>query len=119
MKRHNAGAETTTPSHGQILVPPMEEILGLLEPIADDLYDLGWLFGIKGTWHRLWASVALEWWFNGCCDKDIGIFVFEIRHEFEELLGRSMTDAEWGKLNALAKAHVEAVIEPLLGKFSA
>lgn len=93
--------------------PRMEDILRLVGPVVDDLYDLGSLFGIKGTWLRLWGCLVLVWSFGDTSDE-MGRTIAEIRVEFEELLGRIVTDSEWSALGAHAKSHAENVMQPIM-----
>jgi hypothetical protein len=85
----------------------MEDMLGLPTPVVDELYEvLGVLLGIKGTWHRLWGCMAFDHAFRDSIEDADGV-VLELRDEFEELLGRPMTDREWSAVDAHAARHAE------------
>jgi len=82
--------------------PKMEEVLGLNSPVRDLQYDLaGLLGGLRGTWHRLWASISSREMF-----ADMGLepddTVALIRKDFEDQLGRGLSEKEWNTLEAHA-----------------
>lgn len=87
-------------------------------PDASGRTDIGYeqslhLEGLHGTWHRLWASIAFDFAFPTADGESRA--VEEIRRQFEEQLGREMTEQEWAQLSAHAKNHYERVLKPKLG----
>lgn len=84
--------------------PAVESVVAGLEGRTDTGYDLGLhLEGLRGTWHRLWAAIAL-----GCALGDSAEqqgCVATVRGQFEEILGRSLLPAEWDTLAHHAMAH--------------
>ncbi len=96
--------------------PKMEEVLGLNENVQDLQYDLaGLLGGLRGTWHRLWASISTRETF-----AEMGLepddTVDLIRQEFEGMLGRPLSQAEWNTLDAHAQRNYREVMKPTLAK---
>lgn len=101
--RQEVREEITTARRGP---PPVESILGSLGGRTDVGYDEGLhLQGVKGTWHRLWAMIGMANLFGGGEEHDRN--VAELRGEFENVLGRSMSPTEWSALesDALAFEH--------------
>jgi len=96
--------------------PKMEEILGLNRPVNDLQYDLaGLLGGLRGTWHRLWASISSQAMFTemGLAPDDT---VDLIRTEFEDQLGRPLSQTEWSALEAHAHRNYREIQKPTLAK---
>lgn len=93
--------------------PPMEAIVaGVGEPV-DMGYDLSLhLNGLRGTWHRLWASIALGVMMGE--SEEHAEAVGTVRQQFEQLLGRSLSPDEWLRLSQHAQAHGQA----MQGQFS-
>ncbi len=87
--------------------PDMVEFLGLPGPIDDPLYEIGSLFGIRGTWERLFMLLT----FNratGLADDEISNnFEPEMRGQFECELGRVLTARDWDALCVLAEARAK------------
>ena len=87
--------------------PEMAAIIANCPSTADTGYELGvHLEGLLGTWHRLWAIVRMSHRLGHDIALDEGVSV--VRAQFEELLGRPMTGAEWDALATPAVAHAEA-----------
>ncbi|WP_128002399.1 MULTISPECIES: hypothetical protein [Piscinibacter] len=88
--------------------PPMELIVaGVGEPV-DMGYDLSLhLNGLRGTWHRLWAAIALGTMMGAGDEYDETVTA--VRSQFEQLLGRSLSPDEWLRLSQHAQAHGEAM----------
>lgn len=88
--------------------PPMESIVaGVGEPV-DMGYDLSLhLNGLRGTWHRLWATIALGTMMGAGAEHDEAVAT--VRSQFEQLLGRSLSADEWLRLSQHAQAHGEAM----------
>lgn len=92
--------------------PAMEEILDAGAELGRDVaYELGLLSGLRGTWHRLWACLGLEYHLG-----PEGSVVADVRAEFEALLGRPLNDGEWDRLRSHAKRHADEVMAPALGR---
>lgn len=94
--------------------PPIETILSLGVRPDDAEYDFArTLNGIRGTWHRLWAALSTqESQMFGDDDSALNMYaeaVSTIRAEFEQKFGRSLTEGEFERLKADAKAHGDAV----------
>lgn len=97
------------------LPPKMESILTALPTTTDTGYRLGiHLEGLQGTWHRLWAMICVAFGFGHDVQSYEGVQT--VRAQFEQILGRTMTPAEWGALAAHAKNHHETVIKPTLAQ---
>jgi hypothetical protein len=96
--------------------PSMESILEGGRPSGTDTgYALGvHLEGLDGTWHRLWGIVALAHSFGNDLAADEG--VAKVREQFQGLLGRAMSTAEWNALVAHAVNHADTVMQPRVGK---
>ncbi len=88
--------------------PPMESIVaGVGEPV-DMGYELSLhLNGLRGTWHRLWASIALGAMMGERPEQEEAVTT--VRAQFERLLGRSLSNDEWQLLSAHARDHGEAM----------
>lgn len=85
--------------------PALESIVHGVEGRSDVGYDLGvHVNGLRGTWHRLWAMLTLEhsWGDLGADGCERGST--EVRRQFEQLLGRGLTEVEWKKLDGHARA---------------
>lgn len=84
--------------------PDMNGILASRPAITDTGYRLGiHLEGVEGTWHRLWAIIALTCGLGDDVDQDDGVAT--VRAQFEQVLGREMTQSEWAALVAHARAN--------------
>ncbi|MDP3520637.1 MAG: hypothetical protein Q8S02_08445 [Hydrogenophaga sp.] len=93
--------------------PKMESILSARPATTDTGYQLGiHLEGLEGTWHRLWGIICLVFGFGDQVESDEGVLT--VRAQFEALLGRTMTPAEWSALMAHAKNHHETVVKPTM-----
>lgn len=84
--------------------PQMSDILNPMPAATDVGYQLGiHLQGLEGTWHRLWALLSITFQFgdtpegNADCEN--------LRHQFEQGLGRRLASAEWSALADHAQAH--------------
>lgn len=88
--------------------PPMESIVaGVGEPV-DMGYELSLhLNGLRGTWHRLWASIALGSMMGESPEQEEAVQT--VRKQFEGLLGRSLSTDEWRRLVGHARDHGEAM----------
>jgi len=96
--------------------PKMEEVLGLDGPVNDLQYNLaGLLGGLRGTWHRLWASISSQAMFAemGLEPDDTADL---IRKEFQDQLGRPLSQAEWSTLEAHAHRNYRDVMRPAMAK---
>jgi len=83
---------------------------------TDIAYALGLdLSGLQGTWHRLWAAISMTRQLGLTDDDDL---IATLRAEFESLLGRAMTRAEWDWLVLDAHWHCDHVMKPRFGDFS-
>jgi hypothetical protein len=92
--------------------PSMETVLASPPPTTDTGYHLGvHLEGIQGTWHRLWAMIAMVHSFGN--DIHIDESVKLVRKQFEDLLGRPMSEQEWQGLVAHAVHHAETQMSHL------
>jgi len=96
--------------------PKMEEVLGLNSSVQDLQYDrAGLLGGLRGTWHRLWASISSREMF-----ADMGLepddTVDLIRTDFEDQLGRGLSDKEWNTLEAHAVRNYREIMKPKMAK---
>jgi hypothetical protein len=100
--------------HSRRQPPSLESILTSKPQTTDTGYRLGLhLEGLQGTWHRLWGLICLVFSFEKDPRKDAGVAT--MRSQFEELLGRTMSDQEWDALVAHAKNHYETVMKPSFG----
>lgn len=98
--------------------PAIEEILTDTAPISDMGYAIaGDLGGIKGTWHRLWSSISSERFFAGM-GTALESIVPELRAEFEQMLGRAMSEDEWHRLETHAHKHCDEVLTPHMAKIA-
>lgn len=88
--------------------PPMESIVaGVGEPV-DMGYELSLhLNGLRGTWHRLWASIAMGAMMGESPEQEETVLT--VRAQFERLLGRSLSHDEWSLLSAHARDHGRAM----------
>lgn len=81
-------------------------LISLHRTQTDTGYRLGiHLEGIEGTWHRLWAAIALCFSFGGDPESDDTVKL--VRVQFEERLGRSLGAQEFGRLKEHARNHAE------------
>lgn len=95
--------------------PAMTSILTSQPATTDTGYQLGiHLEGLQGTWHRLWGIISLSFGFGNDVEANEGIAT--VRAQFEQLLGRSMSPAEWSALVAHAQNHYETVVKPSMAK---
>ena len=86
---------------------PIEEILPEVRGRTDTGYALRvHMHGLHGIWHRLWASLVLA---EKLRDPDTADVVHVVRDQFEQQLGRSMTQDEWELLEADARSHAASV----------
>jgi hypothetical protein len=86
--------------------PSMQSVLDTTPGQTDTGYRLGiHLEGVEGTWHRLWASIALCFSFGGEPDSDDTVKV--VREQFEHLFGRALTAQEYSKLRDHGRIHAE------------
>lgn len=84
--------------------PAVELVVAGLEGRTDTGYALGLhLEGLKGTWHRLWAAIALGHALGDSPEQHD--CVAAVRGQFEELLGRPLSPTEWDTLATHAKVH--------------
>lgn len=87
--------------------PALESIVGHVDK-TDVGYEMAiHMQGLHGTWHRLWASVAMGP-ILGSGPEQLAC-IAEVRGQFESLLGRAMTKDEWDALERHALAHGAAV----------
>lgn len=93
--------------------PPLESIVESAGERSDVGYDMGiHLQGLRGTWHRLWASISMATlWEDGPEQREC---IAAVRAQFEEALGRPLSADEWSKLEAHAHHHAETVMKPML-----
>lgn len=84
--------------------PALESIVAGCEQQLDAGYSLGLdLGGLRGTWHRLWAALAMQ---TAWAESPEGLeTVNAIRAQFEQQLGRALSGPEWEQLSAHAKRH--------------
>lgn len=88
--------------------PPIESIVAGVGVPVDMGYDLSLhLQGLRGTWHRLWASIALGVMMGE--SEEQAEAVGTVRKQFEQLLGRSLSPDEWQRLSHHAQAHGQAM----------
>lgn len=91
--------------------PSMKSILERAPTRTDTGYKLGvHLYGIEGTWHRLWAVIALASSFGSDVDTDEGVAA--VKGQFETVLERPLTHNEWKALVAHAANHAATVMKP-------
>lgn len=93
--------------------PALESIVQGVEGRSDVGYDLGvHLHGLRGAWHRLWAMLTLEhsWGDLGADGHERGSA--EVQRQFEQLLGRKLTEVEWQKLDEHARARAADMQPP-------
>jgi hypothetical protein len=93
--------------------PPLESILVIDSAITDVGYEMGvHLQGVRGTWHRLWASISsVRLWGDSPEQHEL---VQALRAQFEALLGRAISQSEWKQLTEHANRHSDKVMKPLL-----
>jgi hypothetical protein len=102
--REDAAALVESRSAGP---PALESIVGDV-----DKTDVGYemrlhMQGLRGTWHRLWAAIAMGTML-GTGPAQLAC-IAEVRGQFEAELGRAMTQDEWDALERHALAHGAAV----------
>lgn len=84
--------------------PPVESVVAGLDGQTDVGYDLGiHLQGLRGTWHRLWASIAMGASLGDSPEQQE--CVATVRAQFESMLGRALDTSEWSTLEQHAIAH--------------
>jgi hypothetical protein len=84
--------------------PPLESIVAGVAGRTDTGYEHGiHLQGLRGTWHRLWAIIAMGATFGG--DANHHSAVATVCQQFESMLGRPLSAPEWSALEAHALAH--------------
>jgi len=89
--------------------PAIESILPEVAGQSDVGHEHGLhLHGIRGTWHRLWALLALAGTLGDPDDAAIGM----VRAQLEAHLGRPMTPQEFDQLRAHATAAAEKMNLP-------
>jgi hypothetical protein len=95
--------------------PSLESIVEGAGERSDVGYDMGLhMQGLRGAWHRLWASISMcRVWDDAPEQREC---VAVVRAQFEQALGRSLTGEEWSKLEAHAHHHAETVMKPMLDK---
>lgn len=82
--------------------PRLEDVVEGVADRSDVGYQLGLdLGGLRGTWHRLWASLCAV----DLLGEDSEGLVATVRAQFEAHLGRPLTQQEWSKLADHAKQH--------------
>lgn len=82
--------------------PPIESIVEGVQDRSDVGYREGLhLHGLRGSWHRLWALVALGVALGE--DEEHGQAVAAMRDQFESVLGRALSATEWSALEARAR----------------
>lgn len=92
--------------------PPLESIVAGVEGRSDVGYQLGvHLNGLRGTWHRLWALIAMEVSFSAAdgltaaaATDAMSPAVQTVREQFEQQLGRALSEQEWRQLGDHARA---------------
>jgi len=98
--------------------PPIDSILELEAIPTDYEYDIAGTFGgIKGVWHTFWAAISSEYTFTAIIPNQAETYselVKTIRKEFEELLGREMTQPEFDALSVHAMRNSELEGQPAL-----
>lgn len=88
--------------------PPMESILPDVASRSDFGYDHRLhLEGLRGTWHRLWAIIGMESIFGDSEEHQQNVAA--LKAQFEEILGRALTEQEMGALRTHALKHGERV----------
>jgi len=95
--------------------PLLESIVEGVSGRSDVGYDMGiHLQGLRGTWHRLWASISMaKLWADAPEQQEC---VDTVRAQFEEALGRPLSAEEWSALEAHAHQHSETVMKPMLDR---
>lgn len=96
--------------------PKLGAILDGFDGRGDVEYEMGLLGGLHGTWHRLWSLISSERFFATKGVKADPTAIPDMRREFEGLLGRAMSPAEWERLTAHAHAHCDEVLIPTMDK---
>lgn len=94
--------------------PAVESIVAGVADRLDVGYSMGvHMEGVRGTWHRLWAAISsARLWGMAQPDET----VTAIRAQFEALIGRPMSPAEWEQLTAHAHHHCDTVMKPMMEK---
>jgi hypothetical protein len=88
--------------------PPVESVVAGLDAKTDVGYDLGiHLEGLRGTWHRLWAAIAMGASLGETPEQRE--CVATVRAQFESILGRALDTSEWSTLEQHAIAHGQAI----------
>jgi hypothetical protein len=88
--------------------PPMQDIVAGVDARTDTGYELGvHLQGLRGTWHRLWAAIALGSAMGHSVEQRDAVAA--VRAQLEAQLGRALTAGEWSRLEAHAAAHGESM----------
>lgn len=91
--------------------PSLEFVVQGTQGRSDVGYELGLdLEGLRGTWHRLWAIIAMAFSFGD--DPALVEGVAAVRGQFEQQLGRPLAPAEWEQLTAHARRHAETNMTP-------
>lgn len=82
--------------------PAIESIIAGVQDRSDVGYREGLhLHGLRGSWHRLWALMALGVALGE--DEEHAQAVAEMRVQFEAVLGRAMSAEEWATLEAKSR----------------
>jgi hypothetical protein len=70
--------------------------------------------GLRGTWHRLWAAIAMgRLWSDTPEQQEC---VAEVRSQFEGVLGRALSTDEWDRLTQHAHDHGDAMASAMRDK---
>jgi hypothetical protein len=77
--------------------PPLEDIVGAVEHTDVGYDEHLHLFGLRGTWHRLWGALVLGHKLGYDAHEWTGAIAV-LREQFEAQLKRPMTEAEWRAL---------------------
>ena len=94
--------------------PPIASIVAGVGDRLDVGYSMGvHMDGIRGTWHRLWAAISTARLWGGPQPDET---VVTLRGQFEALIGRPMSEAEWAQLTAHAHHHCDTVMKPMMEK---
>lgn len=96
----------------QRVPPPIEAVVVGVDARTDTGYDLGvHLEGLRGTWHRLWAAIAMgRAWGDSAEQREC---VATVRAQFDEQLGRALAADEWARLYEHACRHGDAMASRL------
>ncbi|MDB5930984.1 MAG: hypothetical protein JWR60_2691 [Polaromonas sp.] len=99
-----------------LILQPGPHGLGSLAGRTDIAYALGLdLGGLQGTWHRLWAAISMTRHLSLPAGDDL---IPTLRAEFEDLLGRPLTQGEWDALVLDAHWHCDYVMSPRFAQLS-